>query len=440
MNRRHLPLVFPLLVLVSCADSGDGFDSGPFGSGDSAGTETDAGQDEDEDSGGSGTDDTDDGGEPKFDTASDPDIPGGMGCGGGHGDVEFSYIWVANSSQNTISKIDTRTLVEHGRYYTRPDKWGNPSRTSVNLNGDVAVANRSGGLTKVFADVDDCVDSNGQPGIQTSSGANDVLDWQVEECHAWHTPMAYASQRPVAWTPGTLNEQACRYEDMKVWTAGTSDNSVNIDVLLVNGDGGDVEEKITVQGMASEGWGAPFGLYGAAVDGDGNLYASQLADDAKVIRVALEDMSYEIIDNPAPWHWYGMTVDSDGYLWLCSTTGPARFEYETQEWKTAEVGGGEGCMADAGSDGLLWMAKGLTGIQGVNRQTLQVEKECPDTNGAYGISVDFEGYVWAVPFGSDLNRVDPETCEYETYSGLSGAYTYSDMTGFALANAGRPVG
>src|SRR5262245_1393261 len=55
----------------------------------------------------------------------------GNGKGGGGKTPEFSYIWVANAGQSTISKINTQTMVEEGRYITRPDSAGNPSRTSV---------------------------------------------------------------------------------------------------------------------------------------------------------------------------------------------------------------------------------------------------------------------------------------------------------------------
>ena len=96
-------------------------------------------------------------------------------------------------------------------------------------------------------------------------------------------------------------------------------------------------------------------------------------------------------------------------------------------------------MADIGDDGLLWMST-CQGIIGVNRETLQVDKTCTNTNGSYGISIDFQGMIWAVAYGANANRVDPETCQVDTYSGLNGAYTYSDMTGFAVANAGVPTG
>ena len=81
--------------------------------------------------------------------------------------VANSYIWIANSQQGTVSKIDTRELLELGRYWVRPDKAGSPSRTSVNLDGDVAVAARTGGISKFYADLADCKESNGQADIQT---------------------------------------------------------------------------------------------------------------------------------------------------------------------------------------------------------------------------------------------------------------------------------
>jgi hypothetical protein len=37
-------------------------------------------------------------------------------------------------------------------------------------------------------------------------------------------------------------------------------------------------------------------------------------------------------------------------------------------------------------------------------------------------------------------RVDPETEVVDTYGGLVGAYTYSDMTGFGLSSVVQPSG
>ena len=90
-------------------------------------------------------------------------------CGGGVIVPEKGFLWAANSSQGTISKIDTDTVTEVGRYIVRPDSAGSPSRTSVSITGHVAVANRSGGVTKIYSDLDDCEETNGMPGIQTST-------------------------------------------------------------------------------------------------------------------------------------------------------------------------------------------------------------------------------------------------------------------------------
>ena len=39
-----------------------------------------------------------------------------------------------------------------------------------------------------------------------------------------------------------------------------------------------------------------------------------------------------------------------------------------------------------------------------------------------------------------VDALDPATGQVDTVSGLVGAYTYSDMTGFALSSAGVPSG
>ncbi|KIG19293.1 Methionine ABC transporter ATP-binding protein [Enhygromyxa salina] len=404
---------------------GDG-DSGP-GDGDG-----DPGDGDGDGDGGSA-----DGGNHKWDTLSVPD--GSMNCGGGGGNAnepEWSYLWAANSSQGTISKIDTKTVTEVGRYQVRPNGGGSPSRTSVSLSGHVAVASRVGGVTKIYADESFCEESNGMPGIQTSNSAA-FLPWGEEECVAWHTPFNYQTQRPVAWGPGEFNQGTCQWEDEELWTAGS--NGQGIDVMVLDGDDGSIKEMINVptggNGMAADF----YGIYGGAVDGDGNFWGSQLGSSGKLLKVNREDMTYTVYNTPNDASWYGMTVDEDGMVWLCRNY-VARFDPVLETWTTASTGGYTGCMADVGEDGLLWQASsGNQGVIGVNRDTLQVEKSWP-AGGAYGISIDFEGYVWAVANGSNVSKIDPETGQFQTYNGLVGAYTYSDMTGFALSSVGSPNG
>jgi hypothetical protein len=369
---------------------------------------------------------------PKTDVGKLPDIGvptcGGMGMGGD--DPDFSYIWIANSAQNTISKIDTQTLVELGRYLVRPDNLGNPSRTSVNLSGDVVTASRDGGFTKFHARIEDCVESNGIPGIQTSNSAA-FLPYAEEECRAWHTPMAYASQRPAAWTQGTFNKNSCSYSNQKVWTSGNNvPEDGAVDVLLVNGDTGAIEATIPVTGVLADF----YGIYGAAVDKDGNFWGSQLSQGF-LVNINLQTLAVK--QWPMAASGYGMTVDSKGYVWTCSSQA-ARFDPMTETWQVANVGGSGGCMEDG--LGTLYMSGGGNTIVAVDTETLTVKQTYPVPQYVHGISIDFYGQVWGVSMSSQAYRVNPLDSTFLTFEGLVGAYTYSDMTGFALSNVGTPSG
>lgn len=367
---------------------------------------------------------------PKTDVGKQPDF-GAPACGGGMGgdDPDFSYIWVANSAQNTISKIDTQTLVELGRYMVRPDGGGSPSRTSVNLSGDVVTASREGGFTKFHARIEDCVESNGIPGIQTAVDAN-FLPWDQEECRAWHTPMAYQSQRPAAWTQGTFNQGTCTYNNQKVWTSGNNNGNGSVDVLLVNGDTGAIEATVPINGINPDF----YGIYGAAVDKNGNFWGSQLSQGWLVF---IDLQTLQSKQWPMATSGYGMTVDSKGYVWTCSSNA-ARFDPMTEQWQVVPAGGSGGCMEDGA--GTLYMSGGGGNIVALDTVTMAVKQTYPVPQYVHGISIDFYGYVWGVSMGSQAYRVDPKDGTLLTFEGLVGAYTYSDMTGFALSNVGMPSG
>lgn len=357
-----------------------------------------------------------------------PDVP--VDCDAGPQDV-FSHVWIANMEAfpATVSKIETVTMHEVGRYVTRPDRRGEPSRTSVNLNGDAAVANRLGGVTMVYARKEDCVDTNGIPGIQTSTGRDDVLDFGLDDCVAWHTPLEFGSNRPVAWAPGVWSEQSCRYEDNKLWTAVTN-GGPTAEVLLLDGETGAIEESIPIPEVTTTR-----GLYGGAVDGDGNFWAIESLGRI-LVRVDRRDFTHRVWDVPEE-GGYGIAVDSQGRPWVCSQV-VYRFDPVQESWASADIGTPAwGCMTDG--VGTLWLA--ADSVTGIDTETLEVVRTLELPVAAHGVSVDFHGKVWAVP---DLNdaafRLDPRTGEYETFDGLERAYTYSDMTGFGLSHAGTPAG
>ena len=381
-----------------------------------------------------GVDTSSSGGTPRMDLP-DPDVPA---CrGGGSRVLDFSYIWVANSGQGTVSKIDTQTMTELGRYIARPDSAGNPSRTSVSLVGDVAVANRAGGISKFYARPEDCLESNGTPGLQTSSGADDILAWGQEECLAWYTPMEGNAQRPVAWTSGTFSEESCSWEDQAVWTTNATTNVAgSIEVLRLDGLTGVIEVTVPVPELGV-GWAGP---YGGAVDAENNFWfhCREAGTPHPLVRVDWDGAGYEIFDVPDPVNPYGITIDSSGRVWLAGYQGGVgRFDPMTATWDTVVGPTGLGIQEDA--FGRMWMAIfpwTQTGAIAFDVDTMDVVDTIDLTGVAAssrGVSVDFDGNIWVVEDGAQAFRIDPETGDYEVYGGLTGAYTYSDMTGWGLS-------
>jgi len=366
------------------------------------------------------------GGTPKLDVGPPPtgELPCD-GAGQGVGGMDFSYIWIANSPEGTISKINTVTLVEEGRYRTR-DTFGDPSRTSVALSGHMAVANRAGGITKYYAY--DCPDP-----VNTSTGPGDVYPFGDDGCLAWSVNMPYDSQRPIAWTPGNFNENNCTWENEYVWTSGYNGGGT-VEAILVDGETGAIVDQVTVNNIQSDMYGA----YGGASDGEGNFWFSQLGT-GRLVRVPINNLAgYEVWQMPIT--GYGMAVDNQDRAWICGNNGVARFNYGSQTWDTLgwlDAGGiSRGCMADQTH---IWLA-GAPNLRGINLDTMVLDYNWPVPSYVHGTSIDFQGFVWGVSRDTRAYRVDPATGAVDTVDGLNSPYTYSDMTGFGLANAVGPVG
>jgi hypothetical protein len=369
----------------------------------------------------------------KFDAGVQPDIGAaqcdmGMMCG----QSDFSYIWIANSTQSTVSKINTRTLVEEGRYLTR-DTPGNPSRTSVSIDGRaVAVANREGGIIKIWARPEDC------KGPNTSTGPADIKPWGADDCVAWYTAFPEAaSQRPVAWTSGTLNPVTCQWDDQKIWTGygrdpggsgGSFCSDDRIFVHRLDGTTGAVEATIEMPFPCTT-----FGLYGGVVDSTNDLWLTRLFEGSPgAIHVDYDTLAYDTI---GPFYGYGITVDHNGHIW--GGTGiPGKWDPVAQTW-TQIMGSinnaGVGLAED--QQGRMWVGI-VGGIQAFDAETMAMADTvmfAGEMIQSKGISVDVDGFIWAVPDNADrAYRVDPTDLSYVQIGGLIGAYTYSDMTGGGL--------
>jgi len=406
-----------------------------------------------------GTDgtDSDDGGD-KLDVApgTDAGTNGGDCPGGGGGmmgeDIEFSYIWVANSPQGTVSKIDTMTGTEVGRYATGPASQPEPSRTSVNLYGDVAVTNRgslaggSGGVTKIAARIDDCVDLNGNGMIETSVGAANVLPWGSDECVLWNTVISSDGYehgpRPTAWE-GSVTQQGCASPNPRLWV-GWYDFVGGAGVFhRIDGATGTIEDTVNVAPWN----GLDYGPYGGAVNKDGDLWAIGW-QQGPLVRIDGDTLEIERITMPPPpapdQQWaYGMSLDQYGNPWIATAGAAAVYDVAAGQWQFISTGNQSmrGVMVD--SEDRAWFAVdadaalfgcGLGLIDVQTRTLVAPAIALPGCSTPVGVSIDVEGFVWVIDQGSNQAfKVDPETYQIQlTVAGLQAPYTYSDMTGAGL--------
>lgn len=382
----------------------------------------------------------------KFDLPSPDGGAGETGACDCGSELEFSYIWIANTNNSTLTKLNTQTMVEEGRYLTRADANGSPSRTSVTISGRaVAVANRNGGVTKVIARPDECDPMrNGQPGLQTSTGANDVLAWDQDDCVAWHTPFPYTTQRPVAWGAGVINPVTCEYEDEKLWTGGCQEGvDTWVWVNRLNGETGAVEDSISITGFEC----SSLSPYGGAIDSKGNFWMTNLVPGQdRMAMVDVETLEFKVLTPPiTP---YGMTVDTKDRPWLASWVGSgsasaARYDPVADTWAIANNNVANvmsGIQEDA--KGRMWMNYWTYnnmysgGVIYIDRETMQVSEPFEiDPCERRGMSIDLDGNVWSTSAGCNTAyRFNPDTKEITVYDQLNGPYTYSDMTGWALQN------
>jgi ligand-binding sensor domain-containing protein len=256
---------------------------------------------------------------------------------------------------------------------------------------------------------------------------------------AWYTDYSFISQRAVAWTSGEFNQGTCKWENADVWTGATAD-AINIQFKILDGDSGVEQDSVQIGGTTGYMERSP---YGAAVDPDNNLWAVNGYCGGTLVFVNYSDLSYELITPPNEVCAYGITVDSQGFVWIGGyQTYSGRYDPVGQTWDLVQA---QGLGIQEDGQGRLWLgAYGQNGVYAIDGDTLQVLSytAVPTTGQSKGVAIDFFGYVWVVSdAGTTAVRLDPDTLEIQTYAGLNEPYSYSDMTGWGLKNtSGDPQG
>lgn len=387
----------------------------------------------------SAVDSSSSGGGVKFDLGTTPDAGVG-GCGEGEGMPKFSYIWISNSPEGTVSKVNTFTGVEEGRYRAGPNT-PDPSRTSVNLVGDAVVVDRNGGIMKVAAESKNCVDLNGNDMIDTSDGPGNVLAWGSDECVLWHKPLNSSSNRgprPVAWE-GFYDPVTCTGTSDRVWV-GHYDQNLDIGHFYrLDGKTGATLDTVDVDPWSGES----FGPYGGAVNKEGDFWALGWST-GPLIRIDSETLKVDQWPTPGNAFVYGFGLDKNGEPWAAGSNQYHHFDVQAQTWQTFTAGSSmRGLQADIA--GNIWIAEDFPcGVHQVDAATGNhiTLFEIPGCSQPVGVSIDVEGFVWVVDQGANAAfKVDPVGPALAlTVGGLVGPYTYSDMTGAGLNLVANPPG
>jgi hypothetical protein len=474
LNTNHLPYAASALLIsvVGCGSSSpggtgsgdDGVTIGLSSAGTMSGTDSDSNASDSNasgtDSNASGTDSNADstasdsaesgGGDgPKFDVGTAPDVPADCSGGGGGSKVDESFIWVPGTSDGTVAKIDTRTLVEVARYNVGPSgATESASRTAVSGDGRFVVVNSrgTGRSTAVAANIADCVDKNMDGMITTSQNATDVLAWDTDECVVWSTVHAdwggSAQQGPrgITWTIGDWDEASCSFINQKVWL-GYLNASGTAHLIRLDGTTGALEEDIAVSGWVGSGY-AP---YGGALDPQDRPWFTGLRGE--LVRVNTENVPIDVtrITQPGNIQSYGMTVDPNGNPWMAGCTGPVS-TYDTATANWVSIPDTSACYRGMAIDHdfHVWVASNgpceLIEIDGETR-TLVARHALSQCSTPIGVSVDVDGYVWLVDQAGWAWKIDPLNVPAMEQVTISGShYVYSDMTGGQLKSVTTPPG
>lgn len=351
----------------------------------------------------------------------------------------FNFIWVAASARGTIVKIDTTDGTVLGEYHSAPAGMGtNPSRTTVDANGNVWAGNRneaSGGLGSVvhvgLVENGQCEDRDNSGTIETSTGLGDIKPW---------TNAGGADSNGGVSTA----EDECIIHYVR--TSGTNVRTVAVDGnndVWIGGYGNLVHELYDSDGVVVPGTQFYLGCggYGGLVDANNVLWSASIGYNRLLRYDATAKTGTCIPVN----YSYGLGIDTNGNIWNSMYTYNTISKFApdgtlvTGFPKTTGGASNDRGVAVTPADNNVWVAN--SGGNNLSRldndgNVLQVITvgQAPT-----GVAVDAAGKVWVTNLSSNnVMRIDPLTNLVDLTVDLgagAGPYNYSDMTGSTLTAA-----
>jgi hypothetical protein len=365
------------------------------------------------------------------------------------------YIWISNTGEGTVSKVDTREFVEVARYLTGPLGVGNdPSRTSIDTSGNAYVGNRqSDNLTKILVGgPEGCPDRNGDGVVTTSTSGTDVLAWGTDECVAWNTPLPGAGWVRAVAAQDTIGPDGEVFT--VVWAGGYEARAA----WKIDAETGAILFRAPL----------PTTPYGFALDGAGNLWMASLNTQLGRLNTNIcvseatcagapcgedrDDCATQLINLPGD--TYGIAVDPEQRVWLGGSR-VQRYDPAAPVGARITFSSGPGFINGIAADerGNIWAAAMEQGLVRIDADDPTRFAVVPASIGmsVKGVAVDGDGKAWGINmfgrggFGDPgmlgdaivvvpRAAIDEFTVWTDVVPTLVAPYTYSDMTGQQLRN------
>jgi streptogramin lyase len=381
--------------------------------------------------------------------------------------TQFDFMWVALSGRDSVALINTNHVdidgvsttadsaagngAVRGEYRSAPQgQPGNPSRTTVDLNGDVWVGNRNatsgqGSAVKITATPGD--------GATTSSGiwngsTFDRLDWSnaggADTNGGTSTATDDAIQLYIR-TPSTGNRTIAIDAGNDVWIGGLNNR------LHAQFDG---DTGAQIDGTNT----ARVGGYGGVIDGNGILWSSDWSNnrigryDTNAADPASAFLGAVTTGGPS----YGLGVDNNGNIWNSHYDNGTVTKLDSAGNIVGTYSLGLGTLTNSRGvavtpDNNIWVASSapdtVTRLDNNGNVLAQIAVGDYPT----GVSVDSNGKVWVTnearntpnAIGSSVMRIDPATNQVDLTVELGAdarPYNYSDMTGSLVGGITNPTG
>lgn len=376
----------------------------------------------------------------------------------------FPVMWIANAGEDTLSKIDTTTGRELGRYRTwfGSGAFGNhgafsgpaPSRSAVDIDGNAYIANRHFDgrppmVMKVLAE--SSIARPGQAGTSTDAdnsgtisaaetksvvnGAGTNFDCNATSCESQDERVAWTSTLPAS-EAGQLGRALCIGTDGNLWIGAFNSRRY---YKLSAADGSIIGGPYSV----------PWTPYGCLVDANGILWSASLGSTlGRMDTKAADPAATAVAFNDGNSN-YGIAL-GNGKVYLASTSGFGYREF-TPGANTFTTPGGSKSLSSTGISvdgfGNVWTGPYTTGgvrkydkttgallCSGANQFAGSIETR--------GVIVDADNNIW------QINRFTNSVAKYRgsdcaalgTFPVGFDPYTYSDATGFAARNTTTPTG